>query len=218
MRIRTIRTEALFGIFNHIISLNLNDRITIIHGPNGYGKTAVLRLVSDIFTSRHAALRQLPFDRIVLEFDDGSELTVLKQVRPEERRSTIVYEYPPNEPFNLSEHTDFEEWASVLDRHVPYVTRVRADTWRHDKTGELLSLEDMEGRFPEYIPRGALTAHFPDWLVQLRDSLDVHFIRATRLETARVTERSVRRRRSASLSVVGNYAVTVHQNQSRWWS
>ena len=49
MRIVEIKVEELFGSFTHTIPLNVDERITIIHGPNGFGKTAILRLIDGGF-------------------------------------------------------------------------------------------------------------------------------------------------------------------------
>jgi len=49
MRLQEIRTHKLFRLFDHVIPLNMDERITIIHGPNGYGKTAILRMIAGIF-------------------------------------------------------------------------------------------------------------------------------------------------------------------------
>ena len=38
MRITKVLVKKLFGIFDHEIPLNQDSRITIIHGPNGFGK------------------------------------------------------------------------------------------------------------------------------------------------------------------------------------
>ncbi len=46
MRIQQISVNGLFGIFDHVISLNVDERITIIHGPNVFGKTAILRMLN----------------------------------------------------------------------------------------------------------------------------------------------------------------------------
>jgi predicted ATP-binding protein involved in virulence len=43
MRIRKLSIEGLFGMFNHVIPLHTDERVTIIHGPNGVGKTTVTR-------------------------------------------------------------------------------------------------------------------------------------------------------------------------------
>ena len=49
-RIKQISVKNLFGMFDHTISLNLDERITIIHGLNGFGKTAILRLLDTLFS------------------------------------------------------------------------------------------------------------------------------------------------------------------------
>ena len=46
MRIKQVSVTNLFGVFNHEIPLNLDDKITIIHGPNGSGKTVLLKMIN----------------------------------------------------------------------------------------------------------------------------------------------------------------------------
>jgi predicted ATP-binding protein involved in virulence len=60
MQIKQISVTGLFGIFDHVIPLNMDDRITIVHGPNGFGKTAMLRLVSGFFNSRYSVFTPFP--------------------------------------------------------------------------------------------------------------------------------------------------------------
>jgi chromosome segregation ATPase len=37
MRIKEIKVEGLFDMFNHTITLNLEHRLTIVYGANGVG-------------------------------------------------------------------------------------------------------------------------------------------------------------------------------------
>ena len=46
VRVTKIEVEGLFGIFHHEIPPDRAERVTIIHGPNGYGKTVVLRMIA----------------------------------------------------------------------------------------------------------------------------------------------------------------------------
>jgi len=62
-RITQINVTQLFGIFNHIIPLNNEEHITIIHGLNGFGKTTLLRMLNGIFHHRYSELRSIPFRR-----------------------------------------------------------------------------------------------------------------------------------------------------------
>ena len=108
MRLKEIRTHKLFGLFDHVIPLNMDERITIIHGPNGFGKTAILRMIAGIFGSSLSVLRSLPFDSLVLEFDDGRSLTVTKHAEPKEDgdETQIVFDFTGNEPYTLSRGRD----------------------------------------------------------------------------------------------------------------
>ncbi|MEG4347887.1 AAA family ATPase [Microcoleus sp. A003_D6] len=78
MRITKISVTKLFGIFNHPVSLNMEDRITIIHGPNGVGKTALLRLIDGFFNSQYSELFSIPFAEFRVDFDDCSHLQITK--------------------------------------------------------------------------------------------------------------------------------------------
>ena len=61
MRIKKVIVKGLFGTFNHEITLNLKDRITIIHAPNGYGKTTILKLIDAILTMKLREIDKIPF-------------------------------------------------------------------------------------------------------------------------------------------------------------
>ena len=63
MRISKVSVKGLFGKFDHEIPLNQESRITIIHGPNGVGKTVtLLELVQGLFNYDYELLGETPFD------------------------------------------------------------------------------------------------------------------------------------------------------------
>lgn len=76
MPITSISVTKLFGRFDHTIHLNREERVTIIHGPNGFGKTTLLRLVDAVFRGDHEQVRMIPFDTLHLEFDDDTYVIV----------------------------------------------------------------------------------------------------------------------------------------------
>src|SRR6185295_8632308 len=82
MRISNIRISNLYGVFNHEIHMRLEDRTTIIHGPNGFGKTAILRLINALFSSKPFEISAIPFQELVFRFDDGAELTIKRTEIP----------------------------------------------------------------------------------------------------------------------------------------
>ena len=57
MKIKKIIIEGLYNTFNHRIPLNQEEGITIIHSPNGFGKTMILRMVDGLFNLNPSVFR-----------------------------------------------------------------------------------------------------------------------------------------------------------------
>ena len=72
LRLRRVVVNGLFDIYNHDIRLNLDDRVTLLHGPNGVGKTVVLGMIDALLRRRLGYIKGVPFSRFFLEFHDGS--------------------------------------------------------------------------------------------------------------------------------------------------
>ena len=80
MRIARISVKGLFGMFDHEIPLNQESRITIVHGPNGVGKTVLLRLIHALFScDYYYAIDGVPFEQIRIDFDTGAFIIVEKR-------------------------------------------------------------------------------------------------------------------------------------------
>lgn len=108
LRLQRIEVDSLFGIYDHKINLNLEDRVTLLHGPNGVGKTVVLRMIDSILKERFKHLWTVPFQRFLLAFDDGSTLELASRkpsvdeneeyelvlTRGEERHSSAIHSQP----------------------------------------------------------------------------------------------------------------------------
>lgn len=82
MSICSIAVSKLFGTFTYSIPLNQGQSATIIHAPNGCGKTAIFNLVYSLLAGRFGDLCRIQFDTLALSFRDGRQL-VLEQVRGE---------------------------------------------------------------------------------------------------------------------------------------
>lgn len=78
MKIREISIRGLFGSFNYTIPLNLEDKITILHGPNGFGKTILLRFIHAFFNANLHEYFIYPFDTFQIVFDDESTVYIEK--------------------------------------------------------------------------------------------------------------------------------------------
>jgi ABC-type dipeptide/oligopeptide/nickel transport system ATPase component len=80
MQIEKISVTGLFGIFDHVIPLNTEEGITIIHAPNGFGKTAILRLIYDLFGQQNDALQKIPFQELRVDCSNGVSFGVTQDI------------------------------------------------------------------------------------------------------------------------------------------
>lgn len=95
MRITKVSVKKLFGIFDHEIPLNQDSRITIIHGPNGVGKTVMLRMVHGLFHYDYEFIGQTPFELFRIDFENGAFITVETSIFEEDtdEDSTLLIKF-----------------------------------------------------------------------------------------------------------------------------
>ncbi len=215
-RIQQVSATNLFGIFNHAIPLKTNDRITIIHGPNGFGKTMMLKLLHALFGQSNYLLQSIPFDEFRVDFEDDTRFWVSKTSRLSkltEKEHTpereIVFQATGKKPFSLRSKP-LEEYApsqlSLIDRLISPLDRIGPETWRNIGTGEILSLEDVIERYgdrlpPELIGEGP---RLPEWLVEMRKSVPIRLIETQRL----LNPTRSSRRRDYDRTITSEYVVT----------
>jgi predicted ATPase len=205
MRLKKIEVSKLFGVFDHTIQLNLTDKITIIHGPNGYGKTALLQMVQSLVGNHFNRLRRVPFMKFTLTMEDGREISVTKSHTPKgdgektDRASALQFELklPSNgkQEFTLDFSAAREGLGiplAMIERHVDDLKRVGVQTWISLETGRQLDLEDVIEAYGEVLPvRTKKLRKVPEWLSELPNSLNVRLIEAQRLLNAPRTKRMV---------------------------
>lgn len=80
MKIKEIRIEGLFGMFNHAIPFK-DGNLTVIYGINGIGKTMCFRVLDCLLNRNFDKLATLPFKKVVLLFEnDLAILPVEKRI------------------------------------------------------------------------------------------------------------------------------------------
>lgn len=210
MRIRRVFVEKLFGFFNHDIRMNMDDRITIIHAPNGFGKTAILRMIDGLFNSRYSHLVAFPFGAFGVELDDGTLLRVEKQNASGRRgkrdargsgAESLVFTCNKRDRYVLTLMPDGDELPfslGVIEDLIPGLYRVGPETWRTEE-GEELELHELLARYSHMLPGPPIgKQREPEWFRKIIQSLDVRFIRSDRLVANR-QPRAVRTREKRPL-------------------
>lgn len=77
-RIKSVSVTGLFHQYDHHIEFNQEERITILHGINGVGKTTVLRMINSLFTLRIADFNEIPFRDFTVEKQNGDLIKIEK--------------------------------------------------------------------------------------------------------------------------------------------
>lgn len=211
MKIKQVNVKNLFGFFDHEIPLNLSDRITIIHGPNGFGKTMLLTILYSLFTSDYHKLRNIPFSEFSLHFTDGSKLQLRKEIQLDfDQKETgfntreLIFEFSKQGstspqryirgPIRLKE-IPFP--LDLIEREIPKLERIGSEKWFFSPSREIFSLDDVLERFEDRlpIPKSAREAE-PPWFEEIINSIEVHFIESQRLLSFQHTSGSHQRYRS----------------------
>jgi ABC-type thiamine transport system ATPase subunit len=187
MRISKISVKNLFGIFNHVIPLNKADRITIIHGPNGFGKTILLNMINGFFSADYSVFGSVPLQEFAIEFESGDQVKVTP-CKPSGRAS--------KQPVNLNISLwrddkqiekylvkpfipdDYDFPIAQIDNIIPELNRVGPRTWRHTPTGEIYNLDQVVTNFGDIL---GLRKKEPKWLTHLRKSIQTRFLETQRL-------------------------------------
>ena len=76
MNIKTIEITNLLGNKSFKIDFNIKERLRILHGPNGCGKTTILKIINYLFNYNFFGLSLIEFESIKIIFDDNQFLDV----------------------------------------------------------------------------------------------------------------------------------------------
>ena len=150
LRLQRIELDGLFGIYDHHVNLNLDDRVTLLHGPNGIGKTTVLRMVDALLRNRISYFRRIPFGRLLLGFHDGSvlELRTTPTQRGNRKNGTLTLTKDGQEHHSTKvdlSRSEAEAVAAQTDYLQPH--GIIHNTWIDVRDGEVLSESEVLSRF-----------------------------------------------------------------------
>ena len=112
LMINSIEIENLFGRFDYLISTKTGG-ITIITGPNGFGKSTILRIINALSKGNLEYFLRLDFSSLILDFDNREKISIQKTGKK------IVID-TVQLPFFSEEHQDYIRFA----QRRPWIQRV----------------------------------------------------------------------------------------------
>lgn len=138
-----IKIKGLFNQFNYEIELKENG-LTVLTGPNGYGKTTLLKIIYAFAVKNLFFFFQLPFKTIVLT-QETSEVKLAKT-----EKDTLVFQWDNGEPMSYK----YSDIISVLIKETkrglensPYESR-----WGDKRTNRFYTTENLTQQWPELDP------------------------------------------------------------------
>jgi energy-coupling factor transporter ATP-binding protein EcfA2 len=182
MRVKRVSVTGLFGVFDHPIDFNLRERITIIHGPNGYGKTIILRMIDGLLSGSYEVFYSVPYSKFEMTFDDGSRIEIEKAPSQLQIPSLRA---PPNRPrsptpartrrrdpplackfvdsagnaksfnFGLQQGQLSDRVLRDLDRLLPSRLRLHGDRWLDSQQGTILMPDQVIRQWGDYLRSAA---------------------------------------------------------------
>ena len=182
-RLQRIAVHGLFHTYSHDIPLNLADRVTLLHGPNGVGKTVVLGMTNALLRERLDYFQRIPFSSFVLRFHDGSNL----ELASDDKANTNELKYKltlTTEGKSRSAKVSARSPADAVASEVEYL-RPHGDfprSWVDTRDGEVLSASTVLSRYSDVLPTSARRRRDDtSWLGAFLKSANAHLIEAQRL-------------------------------------
>ena len=192
-RILRVQVQNLFGLYDHEIVLNHDDRITIIHGPNGVGKTVLLRMISALFGGRYSETVDVPFSNLSVWLDGNAAFHVTRKkadaVSEAKASDPVIYSLLVRLVADGAEYDYLldpmfggERLAEKIAAEHPYLVRIGHGQWEDDRDGEVITTHELIDRYSgRGVRRVRGTAEEPAPLRQMRSAVQTHVIEAQRL-------------------------------------
>lgn len=191
MKIKRISVVNLFDYYCYDIEMKKHDSVSIIHAPNGYGKTTVFNLVKYYLDFDVINMAVIPFDKFVIELMDGTIMLAERRIIDVESarkfeqkiiefaitdKQSRVYDFsvPVSGAafarIKVAGIDDYVRRIEIRRRHVPVEERTNEDSFNVGKKYE----------------------KFRDELTVISDSLRINFIDSNRLFSHNVSSRNNR--------------------------
>lgn len=180
MKIKRIEVKDLFDYYCYEIAMKEHEAISIVHAPNGYGKTIVFKMITNLLKVDIVGISEVPFNEFVVEFTGGS---ILRAKKVEEKRRAFLTRFLVLEIENIE--TEKQEKKSysfevpisehILDRireegFDEYIRRIEMRR-RRISIEEREESENIQNRYEKFVEQ----------LRTIRKAIGVNFIDSDRL-------------------------------------
>ena len=137
----SIKIEKLFDIFDYNLEFK-EEGITILTGPNGYGKTTILKILDALATQNGFFFVRLLFEKIVLRLSDGNTITLEKK-----GNSEILITTNNSKPVRWNSRA-----IGKSLRNIPFFHQIDENSWVDRRTDEIYNTETLSQKIRFELP------------------------------------------------------------------
>lgn len=183
MKIRSIKIDNLFEIFNYDISFNNNENVLIVTGPNGFGKTMLLNIIYNLFNKNFQFFQTLVFEKITILLDDGIIITISKNSDVDSRVVRFAFTRD-NKKIGDFDYTDKIErkFELSISKYLP-IRRVDINRWIDLSEDRILTTGELLDEYGHLVPEHTrkMIPKITSGVQDILDSIKVHLIEEQRL-------------------------------------
>lgn len=166
-------------MYDHNVVLNENERMTVVHGPNGVGKTVLFKLVQDLLAGPGVDLLKYPFRECRIEFTNAATLIAR---RNDEDSTVQVSSQLGQATSDVNIHA--KSFSKLAHRLEPRLPQIGPDLWIDPATDEKLTSYEVISRYGGRMNDefdGPLEGSLHKWRKSQNYIPKIHLIEAQRL-------------------------------------
>ncbi|MDF2596187.1 MAG: putative excinuclease ATPase subunit, partial [Clostridia bacterium] len=162
------------------------------HAPNGYGKTTLLKLMSDIIGCKVFEMGRIPFENFAITFDQDITLEVIKQKdTPKEEEAVLKYrlthkgqikEYKLPQKAEFGSSMEVGQTLYAIEKNLPFLKRVTQIAWYDTRRDHKLNYDEI---MTEYGDQLFVDKELREQLQEIQSKMPIHFIHANRLTVSK---------------------------------
>lgn len=127
MRVSFFKVKKLFGSFDYEFNIDSDESVFLLTGPNGYGKTTILNILSELSKRNFYYFYILPFQEIHIGFDSNTKILITSEAVAAETETSDVENKPDRQITFAWEQHDKCVSSFKIDRKIleGYARKIR---------------------------------------------------------------------------------------------
>ena len=184
LRLTDIQARGLFGMYDHEIHLNMDDRVTLLHGPNGVGKTTLLQMVNALMSKNLIFFALIPMQSFTMYFHDSTKIELSSNEGGDAAEDTHLLTLSKGTEKNTVSFEIRRQATDLIKEKFDFLRPLDRDSglWIDRHNDEVLTESEVISRYGySESPLGQRKMNSNEWLKNFFDHAKVHFIQVQRL-------------------------------------